>query len=71
MREMAVIQSDNTPGSPCNNNCYMDSATRLCMGCLRTINEIIRWQLLSSEEKKEILKLIEVRRVIAYEKKPS
>ncbi len=29
--------------SPCLSVCQMDEASGLCRGCLRTIDEIIRW----------------------------
>jgi predicted Fe-S protein YdhL (DUF1289 family) len=29
--------------SPCINVCQMDFETRLCKGCLRTIDEISQW----------------------------
>ena len=29
--------------SPCINICKMDSASGLCLGCLRTIDEITLW----------------------------
>jgi uncharacterized protein len=29
--------------SPCINICQMDQATGLCQGCMRTIDEIVKW----------------------------
>ena len=29
--------------SPCINICQMEQATGLCQGCLRTIDEIMKW----------------------------
>ena len=29
--------------SPCNSICKIDPATRLCMGCFRTLDEIAAW----------------------------
>ena len=29
--------------SPCTNICQMDDATGWCVGCGRTIDEIVRW----------------------------
>lgn len=48
--------------SPCNHNCIIDPDTHLCKGCFRTIDEIIRWQLYSVEEKNKILNKVEIRR---------
>jgi predicted Fe-S protein YdhL (DUF1289 family) len=49
-----MITASDYP-SPCNKNCILDQATRLCEGCLRTIEEIIRWQFYSDEEKRKVL----------------
>lgn len=29
--------------SPCINICQMDQGTGLCQGCMRTIDEIVKW----------------------------
>jgi predicted Fe-S protein YdhL (DUF1289 family) len=29
--------------SPCINICQMDQASGLCQGCMRTIDEIVKW----------------------------
>jgi uncharacterized protein len=48
--------------SPCNSICKMDENTGLCMGCWRTIDEIIAWGSRSDDVKKEILALIKLRK---------
>ncbi|MFA3782291.1 DUF1289 domain-containing protein [Melioribacteraceae bacterium 4301-Me] len=48
--------------SPCNGNCTIDIITKYCIGCFRTIEEIIAWPSLSKEKRKEIIKLIEIRK---------
>jgi predicted Fe-S protein YdhL (DUF1289 family) len=45
--------------SPCVNVCLMDYRTDLCMGCHRTIHEIMIWQKMSNDEKKATLRSIE------------
>ena len=35
--------------SPCNKQCHLINST--CKGCLRTIDEIANWSLLSNEKK--------------------
>ena len=42
-RIMTVAASDAPPASPCLGICLMDPATRMCRGCLRTIDEIRAW----------------------------
>jgi uncharacterized protein len=47
--------------SPCISICQMSPKTELCVGCLRTIEEIANWSILPDDEKLYILKLIEER----------
>ncbi len=56
------MQSDVTVVSPCNNNCIMNPTTNYCNGCFRTIEEIIHWSFISSNEKNEILQIVENRK---------
>jgi predicted Fe-S protein YdhL (DUF1289 family) len=41
--------------SPCIGQCQIDSATRLCRGCYRTIEEITAWPGLSPDARRAIL----------------
>jgi predicted Fe-S protein YdhL (DUF1289 family) len=44
--------------SPCDkHSCLLDN--EICMGCKRTIDEIIQWQELSNEQKTNIMQRIE------------
>jgi predicted Fe-S protein YdhL (DUF1289 family) len=43
------------PPSPCISVCRIDSATGLCEGCLRTLDEIADWPMLSVREKDALL----------------
>lgn len=45
-----VIASSTLPLSPCTGVCRLDSRG-LCMGCLRTGDEIARWTRMSDAEK--------------------
>ena len=45
--------------SPCRKLCALDPATRVCAGCLRTLDEIARWSRMSDEEKRGVLRRIE------------
>ena len=48
--------------SPCINICELDSASGICAGCHRTIDEITNWQKFNELEKRKIFKLIEIRK---------
>ena len=45
-------------GSPCNGICIMDEDTELCVGCLRTSDEIANWEEYSEERRAEVLREI-------------
>ena len=57
-----MTTSDMPPASPCLGICLMDPATRMCRGCLRTIDEIRAWYEASAAEKRAILARLETRR---------
>ena len=59
---MTMIASDAHPASPCLGICLMDPATRMCRGCLRTIDEIRAWYEASAAEKRAILARLDARR---------
>ena len=44
--------------SRCKNNCKLNEKTDICEGCGRTIKEIMKWKVLTDEERKEIIKRI-------------
>jgi predicted Fe-S protein YdhL (DUF1289 family) len=43
------------PASPCTGTCTLDPLTRLCRGCVRTIEEIMAWPTATAAEKHAIL----------------
>jgi uncharacterized protein len=46
---------DRTPvPSPCINICQMDQSTGLCQGCMRTIDEIVKWGSAPDEYKRAV-----------------
>ena len=47
--------------SPCRRNCCLDERN-VCMGCGRSIDEILRWNEASDTEREEILRSAELRR---------
>lgn len=55
--------------SPCTSVCKMDNNSKLCMGCWRTIDEIVAWRSDSDEMKKKVLTLIALRKNVAVNHK--
>lgn len=51
---MAAQPPANSPASPCVRNCCLDE-NDVCMGCGRALEEILRWQHSSAEERELIL----------------
>lgn len=47
--------------SPCNSVCRIDPDTELCMGCLRTLDEVAAWGRLHEEGKREVWLELEAR----------
>jgi uncharacterized protein len=43
------------PPSPCNRICRIDTATGWCIGCLRTIEEIMDWPMLTASGKAAVI----------------
>lgn len=43
----------NPTGSPCVRNCTLDDE-HVCLGCGRTIDEIMEWSVASEERRREI-----------------
>jgi predicted Fe-S protein YdhL (DUF1289 family) len=41
--------------SPCIDVCQLDPITRVCIGCLRTIDEIARWSTYTTAERRRVL----------------
>jgi len=64
-RAPARAAERTTPvASPCINVCRMDPATGWCEGCLRTIDEIAAWGMLSDDARREIRAALSQRRVL-------
>ena len=55
-------QMQPSPVSPCLGICLMDPRTRMCRGCLRTVEEIAAWYNASAAEKRAIIARLEARR---------
>jgi len=48
--------------SPCISVCVMDAASGVCIGCLRTLDEIAAWSVLDADGRRAVLAAIENRR---------
>ena len=48
--------------SPCINVCEMDAQSGLCVGCLRTIDEITAWSRLDDSRRRNVLAAVADRR---------
>ena len=49
-----VQDRDAYPPSPCNSICTLDDDDR-CLGCKRTLDEIVRWTLMSADEQRAVI----------------
>jgi len=56
---------DTTVPSPCISVCQIDDATDCCIGCLRSIDEIRDWPIMTAEEKAATLGRIARRKAAA------
>lgn len=52
---------DHVP-SPCVRLCTVDETTLMCVGCLRTVEEIKAWRGLSPDGKRALLTVLDGRR---------
>jgi uncharacterized protein len=41
--------------SPCVKVCQLDHAKGICVGCMRTIDEIAHWSRMTGEERRRIM----------------
>ena len=48
--------------SPCNRSCTLDPETNICLGCFRTLEEIMGWSGYSSEQQAAVLDRLPDRR---------
>ncbi len=51
---ISVSAENDAVPSPCRSLCLFDKNTRLCLGCLRTLNEIQNWRHADQAEKRSI-----------------
>jgi uncharacterized protein len=51
--QVAAQRSDDVP-SPCMSVCRMDAGGELCLGCLRTLDEIAAWGRMGDDDKRAV-----------------
>jgi uncharacterized protein len=62
-----VTLPDKTPDavqSPCTSVCMIDQASGLCVGCLRTLDEIAQWSTLTNDGRREVIAKLPDRRAL-------
>jgi predicted Fe-S protein YdhL (DUF1289 family) len=57
--------------SPCRSICKMSTATGLCVGCLRTLDEIAAWGQMSPAERTAVMGQIKQRKLAKSHEKAS
>jgi predicted Fe-S protein YdhL (DUF1289 family) len=48
--------------TPCIKVCMVDGESGLCLGCFRTLPEIVRWERLTDNERSALMKALPGRR---------
>jgi hypothetical protein len=48
--------------SPCNRSCTLDPETNICLGCFRTLEEIMGWSAYSPAQRATVLEQLPARR---------
>ena len=62
---IAVEGEQETVPSPCISVCQLDPVTNLCIGCLRSLEEIRDWPLMPATEKRAVLVKLEGRKGVS------
>ncbi len=60
LQVLAKDESEPVP-SPCQSICSMDAKDGLCLGCLRTLQEIAQWSQASQVQRRQIWQQIQSR----------
>ncbi len=55
--------TESRPASPCLKVCVVDDATRTCVGCRRTLDEIARWGRMTAVEQWQVVARLEGRSI--------
>ena len=60
-----ALSTDHLVPSPCISVCRMDDSGGLCLGCFRTLDEIVQWGRASDADKRAVWQRITQRAGIA------
>jgi predicted Fe-S protein YdhL (DUF1289 family) len=52
---MKTVDADEKVHSPCVNACALDN-NDLCLGCYRSVDEIMLWTQMNNEERRDVLR---------------
>lgn len=55
--------------SPCVKICVIHPETRLCTGCLRTIDEITAWSRMGADERRRVMDELDARRPLIQKRR--
>lgn len=61
MATTEILKPGDVP-SPCINFCRMDRSNTLCLGCFRSIEEIVNWSACTPAQKQAVLDQLPARR---------
>jgi len=61
LTSQAITKIMKTTPSPCVRNCCLND-DNICLGCFRSIDEIMQWSKIDEAEKQRIIKLCHTRR---------
>ena len=59
---MSAAETSARVPSPCISVCRIDAASGLCVGCLRTLDEIAAWGALGDDARRRVWQAIALRR---------
>lgn len=57
-KAVAAATDDDDVPSPCISVCRMDASGELCLGCLRTLDEIAAWGRMGDADKRKVWALV-------------
>lgn len=59
----ATVTEISTTETPCTKVCRIDRASRLCAGCLRSLDEIAEWGRMSPDARRRVMAKLSERRI--------
>ena len=64
-RAEGVDDGDAPVASPCTRVCRIDDTSGLCIGCLRTLDEIVRWGSMDEAGRRRVRAALPTRRLVS------